>query len=64
MKTETIQAHTIHPGDRVLDGDTVREVKETTDMESGCCMIFKDGILKFYNFFDEVKVVVKRWWFL
>lgn len=64
MKTETIQAHTIHVGDKVMDGNTVREVEDTSDMESGCCMIFKDGMIKFYNFYDDVKLVVKRWWFL
>lgn len=62
MKTEWMLARTILEGDRILDGETVRVVEQNTDTESGCCMIFKDGLVKFYDLYDDVKLIVGTWW--
>lgn len=62
MKTESMLARTILEGDQIMDGDTVRTVEQNTDTESGCCMLFKDGIIKFYDLYDDVKLIVGRWW--
>lgn len=62
MRTESMLARTILEGDRILDGETVREVEQNTDTESGCCMVFKDGLVKFYDLYDDVKLIVGKWW--
>ena len=62
MKTESMLARMIIEGDQILDGDVVRTVEQNTDTESGCCMLFKDGLVKFYDLYDDVKMVVGDWW--
>lgn len=62
MRTEWMLARTILEGDRILDGDTVRVVEQNTDMETGCCMVFKDGLVKVYDLYDDVKLIVGKWW--
>jgi len=62
MKTEIMPARTIIEGDQIIDGDIVRVVEQNTDTESGCCMLFKDGLVVFYDLYDDVKLVVGKWW--
>lgn len=62
MKTEWMPARAIIEGDQILDNDVVRVVEQNTDTESGCCMIFKDGVVKFYDLLDEVHMIVGKWW--
>lgn len=63
MNTEVMLARTIIEGDQIIDEDgVVRTVDQNTHTESGCCMIFKDGLIKFYDLYDDVKLVVGKWW--
>ena len=63
MNTESMLARTVIEGDQIVDEDgVVRTVEQNTDTESGCCMLFKDGIIKFYDLYDDVKLVVGKWW--
>lgn len=62
MKTESLPARAILEGDRIMDGDVVRTVERAADTEVGCCLVFKDGLVKFYDVYDDVKLVVGKWW--
>lgn len=62
MKTESMLARTILEGDQIMDGDIVRTVEQNTDTESGCCMLFKDGLVRFYDLCDDVHLIVGKWW--
>jgi hypothetical protein len=62
MKTENMLARTVLEGDRIVDEGIVRTVEQNTDTESGCCMLFKDGIVKFYDLYDDVKMIVGNRW--
>lgn len=64
MKTESMPARTVLEGDRIVDDGIVRTVEQNTDTESGCCMLFRDGLVRFYDLYDDVKMIVgSRWRF-
>lgn len=62
MKTESMPARTVLEGDRIMDEGVVRTVEQNTDTESGCCMLFRDGLVRFYDIYDEVKMIVGARW--
>ena len=62
MKTVDMLARTVIEGDMVDDDGVIRTVEQNLDTEAGCCMFFKDGIVKFYDLMDEVHMVVGKWW--
>ena len=62
MKTESMLARAVVEGDRIDDDGVVRTVEQNTDTESGCCMLFKDGLVKFYDLYDDVKMIVGQRW--
>ncbi len=62
MNTENTLARIVIEGDQIDDEGVIRTVEQNTDTESGCCILFKDGLVKFYDLYDDVKLIVGKWW--
>lgn len=62
MKTESMLARTIIEGDMIMEDGILQTVDRNVDTEAGCCIVFKNGLVKFYDLYDDVKLVVRKWW--